>query len=266
LMGPWIFDSTNTIPAKWKNSVKSILVHEFNHSFCNPLIYKYYEKMETNSSKMFNCVSQIMRRQAYGNAKTMMCELLVRASVIQYMSDIEKVEDLKTRNEIIAERIYGFYWIDTVYNALQQYEKQRDKYPTLDSYMLELVKLLNSLETKQLIKKIEKNRQNFEIQTSIKNGDMNVSADTKELVLTFDKKLHSGSFGCELGKKGKKYIFAISGAKFNDANKNEWTLFIKLEPNKRYSISFPLYGFYDEKGNPGKKKKFYLDFKTGDKK
>ena len=266
IMGAWIFDSTYSIPAKWKNSVKSVLIHEFNHSFCNPLIYKYLDGMEKNATKMYKCVKPLMKRQAYGQMKIMMCELLVRSCVTRYMTEIAKIDSIKTHEQLVGDKLHGFYWIDTVCYTLQQYEKQRDKYPTLDSYMPEFVRLINSLETKEIIKRVNANKVDFVVQSSIKNGDLSVNPDTKELILTFNRKMYPWTFGTSKGKKGYKYSFNIREVHLNEKNANEWKLKIELEPNKEYSIAFPQQHFYDENGNQGKRKVYYLDFKTGDKK
>lgn len=263
IMGPWIFDSTLTIPKQYLDAVKETIIHEFNHSFCNPLVFKYLDQMESHSKKMFKCVKSVMEKQAYGLNRTMMCELLVRAGVIKYTMDNNPDDSIRYKISIVRESLNGFYWIDAVYKALQQYDKQRDKHPTLDSYMPEMVKMINSLETKKYIKEFESKLPKFKIQTSIKDGTKNVDPNTKELIVKFDRKMDDGAYGCTYGKKGRDYMPKVTGGEWNMDNKQEWVLAIQLEPNKEYSIAFPYEWFRDENMMSGKSGMYTLSFKTG---
>jgi len=38
----------------------------------------------------------------------------------------------------LIKRTYGFFWIEELVEELENYDKQRDKYPTLESYMPKL--------------------------------------------------------------------------------------------------------------------------------
>lgn len=69
------------------NNDGGILVHEFSHPYCNPLIEKYWESISERSSSIFSTVQEQMREQAYGTAITMMCETFVRASTVRYYMD-----------------------------------------------------------------------------------------------------------------------------------------------------------------------------------
>lgn len=262
ILGPWIFDSTLNIPINYIQGIQETVIHEFNHSFCNPLIDKYMVGMERNSTRMFKCVKSTMKNQAYGSSKIMMSELLVRSCVIKYLEDNSQLNKSKLRKALINERLNGFYWIDSVYSSLQRYAMHRDKYPTLESYMSELVKQINSFETKKYLIQYNKNRPELNIQTSIINGDINVSPETNKLIVKFDRKMDTGANGATYGKKGKKYHPEIIKAYWNNENQQEWILEIKLEPNKEYSIAFPCDWFRDENGYTGKKGTYYLDFKT----
>lgn len=262
IIGPWAFDSTLAVPDEYRIDLQHTLIHEFSHSYCNPLIFKYMADMESNSAKMFKCVKSEMNEQAYGSSKIMMCELLVRSCVIKYMEDNTSEVDDKVCKALLSERHSSFFWIDTVFAALHQYENKRSEFPTLDSYMPEMVSLINSLETKAYLIENERNRPDLHIKTSIINGDNNVSPDTKKLVVSFDRKMDTDANGTTSGKKGKKYHPAIAKAYWNMDNQQEWVLDINLEPGRTYSIAFPYDFFRDTNGYPGKKGVYYLDFKT----
>jgi hypothetical protein len=57
----------------------SLLLHEFSHSFGNPLIDLYYSQVEDAGNRLFEATRDQMRAQAYGNGKTVLSESLVRA-------------------------------------------------------------------------------------------------------------------------------------------------------------------------------------------
>ncbi|MEI7596097.1 MAG: DUF4932 domain-containing protein [Bacteroidota bacterium] len=264
IMGPWIYDSTYTILPETRNGVKSVLIHEFNHSFCNPLIYKYYDKLADKSKEMYKYVENEMIEQAYGQVKIMMCELLVRSCMAKYMFDsgqeISKIDSYK-----IYDKVHGFYWIDTVFSMLQQYDKQRYKYATLDSYMPEIVNMINSFNIKQFIHELNDSQAVFSIISSIKEGAI-VNPDSNRLIIKFDRKMYIYAYAVNHGKKGRKYYPNIVDIYWDKENKQELVINLKLEPNKVYSLSFPYQLYYDANGNRGKKGKYQLNFKTGNNK
>ena len=154
----------------------------------------------------------------------------------------------------------GFIWIDELVNSLFVYEKNRNKYPTLRSYMPEIVKLQNSLSPKEIYKKFEKNCPAI-IGTNIKNGAKNINPSITEIVVMFDKPMYPDALGTSYGKKAEDdYI-----PNFTDyywKNDKELVLKVTLLPNKEYSVSFPNNFFYSaDFYNP--KNTYFLDFKTG---
>jgi len=92
---------------------------------------------------------------AYSNWKTMMCEALVRASVIRYLLKHDSYNS--ARNQLIQEYGNGFYWIKDLVNVLHDYETNREKYPTLENFMPVIVDFYNNVakenETRYEIKR-----------------------------------------------------------------------------------------------------------------
>ena len=118
-----------------------ILVHEFGHSFVNYLIEKNTEEFKENGERIFSVVKDEMAKQAYGSWKTMLCEALVRASVIKYAKDHKLMigNDLMSDFLITVEKENSFFWIEELVAELENYDKQREIYPTLESYMPKLI-------------------------------------------------------------------------------------------------------------------------------
>ena len=99
---------------------------------------------ESFGGKYFPRVEKQMKGQAYGNWQTMMRESLVRACEVRYAM----ANNSKERAEQIANYNIGrgFHWIKELSELLGQYEKQRDKYQTLDAFMPEIVKFFQNYD------------------------------------------------------------------------------------------------------------------------
>ena len=95
------------------------LIHEFNHSFVNPL----------------------MSNQAYRNATTVINESIVRAAVIIYMQENGfSAEQIK--EEMYEQIARDFLWMPELVTALRHYAKHRNRYKTLGDYYPEIAKCL----------------------------------------------------------------------------------------------------------------------------
>lgn len=59
-----------------------LILHEFSHSFCNPLINDHYEQLGQFEC-LYEPIAEAMQKQGYGNWKTCLYEHLVRAAVVR---------------------------------------------------------------------------------------------------------------------------------------------------------------------------------------
>ena len=262
IMGSWMFDGTIHIDNNTVRDVIQTLIHEFNHSYCNILIEKYWKTIEKNTKKIFKLVEEEMTNQYYGEPKTMMKETLVRTVTIKYITDnMDKDSNIYIRNE----ESNSFFCVNDMYKALNIYSQERSKYPNFESYMPQLCEEFNNIKPKTIKKLIKNFFSDFKIETTIKDGDANVPSSTNQLIVKFNKQMITTCNGIGYGRKrGDKYFPKVISAKWNQDTKKEWIIEIKLEPNTEYSISFPYQFFYDAEGKQGKTDKFlYLDFKTG---
>jgi len=235
-----------------------LIIHEFCHSFCNHLIVANFDKMKKKADEFFKIKKDLLH-EGYTNGQIMMFETMVRASTIKYMADHNQI-NLEINFSI--EKSRGFICIEELYNFLLNYEQHRDKYPTLKSYMPEMVKAFNKLNPKKIIKEQKKQEKFMPVISigNIKNNAQDVDATTTQIVVKFDQKMNTRACGANYGK-GEEYFPEIIGAKWNEETKTEWILEVKLEPNKEYSIVFPAQRFFSEDG-VNAKNTVYLDFKT----
>jgi hypothetical protein len=143
IMGTWYIDSINK-PFYQVDNCLPTLIHEFNHSYVNHLIIKYEKDFGSSGAKLFELVKGSMVNQHYNKWQIMMNEALVRASVIRYM--LKHDADSKgAKNQLISEFGKGFFWMKGLVESLGFYEKNRNKYPTLESYMPVLIDYYNKV-------------------------------------------------------------------------------------------------------------------------
>jgi hypothetical protein len=117
------------------------LIHEFNHSFVNPLYDTYTDQLGTVGKKLLKRYYRGMSNQAYRNATTVINESIVRAAVIIYMQENGfSAEQIKS--EIYEQIARDFLWMPELVTALRHYSKHRSRYKTLDDYYPEIAKCL----------------------------------------------------------------------------------------------------------------------------
>lgn len=119
------------------------LVHEFNHSFVNPLTADNSAQMEDIGKELMRFSENVMRKNAYNNWQTIINESIVRAAVILYNIDNGASADT-VRQLVIDEMATGFNWMPELVKCLQSYSKNRDKYPTFGKYYPAITDSLNS--------------------------------------------------------------------------------------------------------------------------
>ena len=123
----------------------ALLIHEFNHSFVNPLLDNAAntELMEKVGQKLFQFSKSEMEQQAYVDWKTVINESVVRAAVFIYMLDNKLVN--RNTPQFMLDEMYrkGFRWTPELVTALRQYVSHREQYKTLGDYYPEIARCLS---------------------------------------------------------------------------------------------------------------------------
>ena len=126
------------------NFDSSLPLHEFNHSFVNPLLEKNENEkaMQEVGQRLFQLSQSTMMQQHYNDWHIVINESLVRAAVIvyiyengfnQFVSSMLNVETMQN----------GFPWMLDVVAALRYYSTHREQYPTLNDFYPEIARFLN---------------------------------------------------------------------------------------------------------------------------
>lgn len=247
VMGTWTVDEEG-IPVYSNAYYLSTLIHEFNHSFINHLNERNLAILEPQGKIVFQPVGDLMNEQAYPTPLHMMNEALVRAAVVRYIAK-HNPGTSKTEGEIRAQLGNGFIWIDELAAKLEYYENNRDKYPTLESFMPAIVDFYS--HTAQNIDKLLSKCAQVKASVGIDNHAAGISPKTSEMKLIFDKPVSCENKLAIFNDPEQKRTFPIQkeGTGFS-ADKTILTLGLKLKPNSSYYFRLPGLQYHTEDGYP----------------
>ena len=107
--------------------VERIALHEFIHSYVNPLTDKYFEENPESRSEMRHLMDPIRERMqalAYGFLECMINEHIIRAIVCLIE---ERYYGMSATVELRRQELMGFIYIDRVYKLIEEYYAKRNK-------------------------------------------------------------------------------------------------------------------------------------------
>ena len=123
--------------------LRGFIWHEFGHSFVNPLVDKYSDKL-VSLNKLFEPIKEDMTKASYGNWTVCVKEHVVRAVVVRLFELYVDPEFSKIVLE--SELKQRFIYIEPLVEKLKDFEIQRDKNKiTFAEYYPELLNVLESL-------------------------------------------------------------------------------------------------------------------------
>jgi len=231
ILGVWLSDNRG-LP-RFDKSIMSTVVHEFCHSFVNPLIDVHADQLQDAGKRLFAHVTQPMTRQAYADWKTMMYESLVRAATVRYTQAHEGADAARKQASDEVER--GFLWTQELSDLLGRYEAERNQYADLSAFFPEIARFFEMYSTK--VGEIIADRTAREphiLKLVPANGAQNVAPNLAELRVTFDKPMAPGYSWCGGGPTfpgippGKRPRWTQDG--------KTCILPVKLKPGREYVI------------------------------
>ncbi len=177
-----------------------VAAHEFVHSYANRLIDANLERLRPAGEKLFAAVKPAMERQAYGTARTVLCESLVRACVSRYLraSRGEAAADADVKGNVKS----SFLWTPGLVSLLGEYESSRDRHPDLGSFMPRVVAFFEGYAANDLQGVLaEKARREREIREKSPkivsvvpaDGAKDVDPALAAVVVTFDRPMVTGN-------------------------------------------------------------------------
>jgi len=246
VMGCWTKDASGA--PTFNADYLPTLIHEFNHSFVNPLVDEHKTEFAV-ADRVYGPVADKMQAMAYPTSEVMVQESLVRAAVILYFESRGAGSD-KLRRMVIREQANGFVWMDELCDLLRQYQSARTRYPTWRSYIPVIVEFYRVLGD-HIAEKIAGFNQKCAHVAGIQpfaNHAENVSADTIELIVTFDKPLDPDhGYSINNGPQGG---YPISGPPEFLQGGRSLKLTLSLKPDQSYSFVLTPLAFGSPDGYP----------------
>jgi hypothetical protein len=247
IMGTWSVDSTGLAQYATDDYLPTV-IHEFNHSFVNPLIDQSAPALLPYADSVYARVQEPMRKQAYANSKTMLYESLVRASVVMYLQEHDST-GTAALDQLREEQSRSFVWTDTLTGLLRQYVNQRRQYPTLQLFMPQhtafyawLAPHIDSVLTAYQ----QQCPQVVAIEPFV-NGSQSVDAGIDEVRIRFSRPLQPKRYGIQLGTGGREQM-PIKGVLGLTDDGKAVRLKVKLEPGHPYSFRLRNGGFRSTDG------------------
>lgn len=133
IMGCWTHDEHGDPTYPQNQEYLSTIIHEFNHSFVNPAVDAQWKSF-SGADAVYRTVAERLQHMAYGDARTMVNESLVRAAVIVYFREHGEDQQANLRR-IHREQAHGLFWMDQLVDLLDQYQAERGRYPTFASWL-----------------------------------------------------------------------------------------------------------------------------------
>lgn len=235
IMGTWSIDSLG-LPKYESKSYFSTLVHEFNHSFVNHLVYQSTILSSKSGKKIFKHLEDKMKSQAYTSWQIMYAESIVRAGVIKYFID-HKYDEEYIHFLIMYEKKLGFLWIDGLVKKLKEYDENRSEYPTLEKFMPEISVFFDDIAKNitTIQNEFEEKKPKIIRVTPNVNNKKNVSPKLKRIEIYFDRPLLAKGYSINYGDKGKETFPKIEKIDYTEDHKT-LLLDLFLEPQKEYQF------------------------------
>jgi hypothetical protein len=237
------------------------LVHEFNHSFVNYLSDLHLQALAGAGEILFDSVKTIMGKQAYTNWQTMENEALVRAAVVRYLMDHTDGAQPPMAELGVQVNRRGFFWLRDLVALLGRYETERTTFPTLETFMPEIVRFYDTLvpDIASYQRRLSDSSIRVVRMGPFQSGDTNVAPGIREISFTFDQPFFEGHFQFGPSRKGApQYEFV--GVSYSPDHR---TIVLKanLKPNTTYEMYTGGPFYISQEGYPAKR--FEFTFRTG---
>lgn len=211
----------------------STLVHEFVHSFANPLVDANAAGMDKAGEAILTRLQSEMKAQAYGSGRTVLRESLVRAASARYA--LEHGGEASARRAVQEERGRAFFWTHELLDLLGEYAKNREQYPTLGAFMPKVVGYFAGVPDRLegLIRQYDEARPKV-VSITIANGAQNVDPGLTAVIVRFDRPMLRERYA--VAKTGTRPAPKFGKPSFDEAG-TVFTLPVTLEPGKEYAFS-----------------------------
>lgn len=118
-----------------ENYLKYMIRHEYSHPFINPLTDKHWDYLKDYSNQ-FESIPEVARKKVCGDWQECVNEFIIRAITTQIAySESDEAGVLAYEKESAK----GVSYMDSLLEKIRYYQSNRETYPTLDSYYLNIL-------------------------------------------------------------------------------------------------------------------------------
>lgn len=122
VIGCWQWDQVQGLPTWPGGAIEALIVHELCHSYVNPQVDRAWSALEAPSAALLALDEARMRNQAYGSARIVCYETIVRACVVRFARACAGSSgEARMKAEDVSK---GFRWVPAVADALAEYESR----------------------------------------------------------------------------------------------------------------------------------------------
>ncbi len=236
VFSPWICAyNTDDEGVPTYHGHEGIIIHEGTHPITNPLVDLYLDKFNGNSARTVQLREKQLARMAYASANTVIYETMVRACHKRYdLAHAATGADSTAVIDNLRRETANFLTEEAIFNALGDYQHNRDKYPTIADFIPRLVDVHNSTSPDSVYNALLIRGPRI-IGFNIEDGAI-LNAGEHVLSITFDKPV---VYGFGLGKIDGLEVPDTSGGPHRSEDRCSFSIGLILEPGKQYGISFP---------------------------
>jgi hypothetical protein len=221
-----------------------VVIHEFNHSYCNPICRKYKDRLLPVFDTLFPYVAKTLIERAYGSSETLMYENLTRLSTLWYLSD----QEVLGVDHVIRDEQSGFPWMYYLLSFYNNFENNRDIYPDFESFIPEYIQFMKGIagQIEEIIAEYE-NKVPRVVSVFPPNGST-VSSQIKEARIVFNLPMRDahGARPLDEDSENRKLFLRPMGVSLSP-NKRTIIFPINLEANTKYGCILPTF-FRSEEG------------------
>jgi hypothetical protein len=242
IMGVWQVDAEKQPMFDARNL--PTLVHEFAHSYVNPLVDSF-AALDKAGDTVYRPVRSQMESQAYGNGHTLVCESLVRASTARYI--LAHDGGAAARQVIGQEEGRSFLWTGELFDLLGTYEAEREQFATLQTLMPRVVAYFEALAPRigSMVQAYDAKRPKV-VSMSPGNGTRDVDPEITKVVVKFDRSLRGGFSFCYAANKD---LYPKFGKPVYDETRTTLSIDVQFEPGHDYEFRMNCApGFVSEEG------------------
>ena len=241
VFGCWRFDGDGK--PEFGEEMLPLFVHELCHSYTNTIVDRHFARLQAAGDALFAANARVMRRQAYGNGRTVLCETFVRACVVRCVEDTEG--EAAGKKQAAAEAKDHFPWAKEIAGLLREYQAARDRYADFDAFVPRIAEALDAIAAKA---KATVDAAPKLVASTPAIGASDVDPALAEIIFTFDTAMRDQSWSVVGADSGTPKVV---GAPKYDAARKVLTIPVRLEPERSYRFSLnseQKRGFQSEQG------------------